>query len=34
MLQNAGSNLPFSIIQPYLAVTFMVALVGIFPSRN
>jgi len=29
----AGSNLPFSIEPPYLAVYFMIALQGIFPSR-
>jgi len=29
-----GSNIPISIIQPVLAVTFIIALVGIFPSRN
>jgi microcystin-dependent protein len=30
----AGGNVPFSIIQPYLCVTFLIAMVGIFPSRN
>jgi len=30
----AGSNLPFSVLQPYLAVTTVIALEGIFPSRN
>jgi microcystin-dependent protein len=30
----AGSNLPFSIEPPYLAVNFIIALTGIFPSRN
>ncbi|HTJ26130.1 MAG TPA: tail fiber protein [Candidatus Limnocylindria bacterium] len=34
MIQNAGGNQPFSIMQPYLCVTFLVALVGVFPSRN
>ena len=29
-----GSGTPVSIIQPVLAVTFIIALVGIFPSRN
>lgn len=29
----AGSNLPFPIQQPYLAVTYCVALEGVFPSR-
>lgn len=31
---NTGNNLPFSIIQPVLCVTFLIALYGIFPSRN
>jgi microcystin-dependent protein len=30
----AGGSQPFSIVQPVLAVTFIIALVGIFPSRN
>jgi microcystin-dependent protein len=30
----AGSNLPFAIRPPYLGVTFIIALLGIFPSRN
>lgn len=29
-----GGNQPFTIIQPYLVVSFCIALVGIFPSRN
>ncbi|MGB8507427.1 MAG: tail fiber protein [Pyrinomonadaceae bacterium] len=29
-----GSSIPFSILQPYLAVSFIIALEGIFPSRN
>ena len=29
-----GGNLPVSVIQPYLAVNYIIALVGIFPSRN
>lgn len=29
-----GGNQPFSIIQPYLAINFIIALEGIFPSRN
>jgi microcystin-dependent protein len=29
-----GGSQPFSILQPYLAITFCIALVGIFPSRN
>lgn len=31
---NAGSNLPVSILQPYLCVNFSIALIGIFPTRN
>jgi len=30
----AGSGLPHSNIQPFLAVSFIIALQGIFPSRN
>jgi microcystin-dependent protein len=36
-LQNtgpAGGNQPTPIIQPYLCVSFIIALFGIFPSRN
>jgi microcystin-dependent protein len=29
-----GGNQPFSIIQPYLVVSFCIAMQGIFPSRN
>jgi microcystin-dependent protein len=29
-----GGSQPFSIMQPYLAITFLIALEGIFPSRN
>jgi len=29
-----GGNQPFSIIQPYLAVNYCIAIQGIFPSRN
>lgn len=29
-----GGGIPFSTLQPYVAVTFIVALVGIFPTRN
>jgi microcystin-dependent protein len=29
-----GGSQPFQILQPYLAITFVIALVGIFPSRN
>ncbi len=31
---NAGGGQSFSIMQPYLAINFIIALVGIFPSRN
>lgn len=34
MVGNAGGNQPFSIRQPYLAVNFIIALQGIFPSRS
>jgi microcystin-dependent protein len=34
MITPAGGSQPFSIIQPLLCVTFIIALVGIFPSRN
>jgi microcystin-dependent protein len=30
----AGSNFPVPNIQPFLAVSFIIALLGIFPSRN
>ncbi|MFL9839636.1 tail fiber protein [Sphingomonas sp. ST-64] len=30
----AGGNQPFDLHSPYLAVNFIIALVGIFPSRN
>jgi microcystin-dependent protein len=30
----AGGNQPVSIVQPYLCVNFIIALQGIFPSRN
>lgn len=29
-----GSNIPISVIQPTLCVSFIIALVGIFPTRN
>lgn len=31
---SAGSNQPVSVVQPYLAVNFIIALEGIYPSRN
>jgi len=33
-ISNAGGNQPHTNIQPYLCVTFVIALQGIFPSRN
>jgi len=33
-INNNGSNLPVSVLQPYLAINFSIALYGIFPSRN
>lgn len=31
---NAGGSQPFSIMQPYLTINYLIALQGIFPSRN
>jgi microcystin-dependent protein len=31
---SAGGGTPFSILQPYLSVTFIIALQGIYPSRG
>jgi microcystin-dependent protein len=31
---NTGSSVPISHLQPYLALSFIIALAGIFPSRN
>lgn len=31
---SAGNNIPVSVMQPSLAVSFIIALEGIFPSRN
>ncbi|MGD1074241.1 MAG: tail fiber protein, partial [Bryobacteraceae bacterium] len=33
-VSTAGGNLPHANIQPYLTVNFIIALVGIFPSRS
>jgi len=30
----AGGNLPFSTTQPYLGLNFVIAVEGLFPSRN
>jgi microcystin-dependent protein len=29
-----GSSQPFNNVQPYLAINFIIAMQGIFPSRN
>jgi microcystin-dependent protein len=29
-----GGSIPVSIIQPYLAITYIIAMTGVFPSRN
>jgi microcystin-dependent protein len=34
MIANNGGNQPFPIVQPYLVINFIIALQGIFPSRN
>jgi microcystin-dependent protein len=34
VIGTAGGSQPFSIVQPYLCVNFIIALQGIFPSRN
>jgi microcystin-dependent protein len=34
MIGNTGSNFPVPIVQPYQTVSFIIALIGIFPSRN
>ncbi len=31
---NTGSNIPFSNVQPYLGMYWIIALVGIYPSRS
>jgi microcystin-dependent protein len=33
-LQNAGSNAPFSVIQSYLTINYVICVEGIFPSRG
>lgn len=33
-LQNQGGNQAFDIRQPYLAINYIIALQGLFPSRN
>jgi len=34
MISNAGGNQPHNNIQPYLTINYLIALFGIFPSRN
>jgi microcystin-dependent protein len=34
MIATAGGGQPFSVVQPYLVVNFIIALQGIYPSRN
>lgn len=34
VVQPTGGNQPFSIRQPYLGINFIIAMQGIFPSRN
>jgi microcystin-dependent protein len=34
MIGNAGSSIPFSIVQPVLAMNYVISLFGVFPSRN
>jgi microcystin-dependent protein len=34
MIASAGGNQPFNVLQPYLCVYFVIAINGIFPSRN
>jgi microcystin-dependent protein len=34
MIQSTGGGQPFGILDPYLALNYCIALVGIFPSRN
>ncbi|MEP1490140.1 MAG: tail fiber protein [Algibacter sp.] len=31
---NTGGGIPFSVVQPWCSVQFIIALVGVFPSRN
>jgi microcystin-dependent protein len=31
---TAGGSLPFSVVQPYLTINFIIALQGVYPSRN
>lgn len=33
-LQPVGSSVPFSVMQPYLALNYIICMEGIYPSRN
>lgn len=33
-LNPTGANVPFSVMQPYLAVNYIICMEGIYPSRN
>jgi microcystin-dependent protein len=33
-IDNSGNGMPFSIMQPYLGMNYIICLQGIFPSRN
>ena len=34
VIKNTGGSQPFSVMQPYLGMNYIIALEGIFPSRN
>jgi len=34
VIGNAGSSIPFSIIQPVLAMSYIISMYGIYPSQN
>jgi microcystin-dependent protein len=34
MVGPTGSSTPFSILSPYLAISYIIAITGIFPTRN
>jgi microcystin-dependent protein len=33
-IANTGGSQAFNIMQPYLGINYIIALVGVFPSRN
>ncbi len=33
-INNTGNSIPFSILSPYLAMNYVIALQGVYPSRN